>query len=295
LIELLVVIAIIGVLIAILLPAVQQARAAARRTQCRNNLKQIGLALHSYLEAHRLFPPGSTSDVEQGGWIANPQRRHIHSWLSMILPGLDQSPLYGRIDFSVSSMHANNQPAAAHVLQVFRCPSYTGPDFSPAAVYTRFSPKYATTNYVAMGSSDVGHIYGENSGLFAPDGTIYPLSSTGPRDVTDGLTNTVVVVETRESEMSVWIDGGTAAVVALPYDPANGPTYAGSKISLNFHPYFNYTNPRAEYGPSSMHEGGAMHMLGDGSVRFISENIAASVYVALATRNGNESIGANSF
>lgn len=295
LIELLVVIAIIAILVALLLPAVQQARAAARSTQCRNNLKQIGLALHNYGEAHRVYPPGSTNDVEQGGWIGNPLRRHIHSWHSMILPYLEQSALHAQIDFHTSSMADVNRPAAARQVQAYRCPSYSGPVFSSAASYTRFSTEYATTNYVALGASDVGHIYGQNTGLFAPDGTIYPLSSTSPKDVRDGLSNTIYVAETREAEMSVWIDGGTASVVALRYDPGNGPTYAGNEIALNYSPYFEYADPRAEFGPSSQHTGGAMHLLGDGSARFISQHIAASVYVALTTRNGGEAIGSDSF
>jgi prepilin-type N-terminal cleavage/methylation domain-containing protein len=295
LIELLVVIAIIAVLVALLLPAVQQARAAARTSQCRNNLKQIGLALHNYVSSHQRFPPGSTSDVEQGGWITNPSARHIHSWQSMILPYIEQSTVHNQIDFNLSSMHAVNRPAASQIISAYRCPSYSGPQFSDAPSYTRFSPKYATTNYVAMGASDIGHIYGQNSGLFAPDGTIYPLSNTRPADVTDGLSNTILVVETREQGMSVWIDGGTAAVVARRYDADNGPTYASTGIALNYHPYFDYDIPHAEYGPSSMHTSGALHLLGDGSVRFISQHIAASVYIALTTRNGGEVIGGGSF
>ncbi len=291
LIELLVVIAIIAVLMALLLPAVQQAREAARRTSCRNNLKQIGLALHNYLDVHRVFPPSSTSDVEQGGWISNPVSRHIHSWASLLLPQLDQGNLFNTIDYNVSSMHPANLPAASTLIAAFRCPSYTGPDHSQDANYTRFSNRYAIQNYVAMAGSDVGHIYGQNSGLFKPDGTMHTLSSNGPRDVTDGLSNTVVIVETREEKMMVWIDGGTAAVVALSYDEANSPSYAGAKIALNFHPYFEYVNPRSEYGPSSQHPGGAMHLLGDGSVRFISENIDRRQYVGLATRAGGEVIG----
>ncbi len=291
LIELLVVIAIIAVLVALLLPAVQQAREAARRTSCRNNLKQIGLALHNYLDAHRVFPPSSTSDIEQGGWIGNPQSRHIHSWASLLLPQIDQGNLYDSIDYNVSSMHPDNLPAASTIVTTFRCPSYTGPDRSTDANYTRFSPNYAMQNYVAMGASDVGHIYGQNSGLFVPDGTMHPLSSHGPRDVTDGLSSTVLIVETREEKMMVWIDGGTAAVVALRYDPGNSPSYAGSEIALNFSPYFEYSNPRAEHGPSSMHVGGAMHLLGDGAVRFVSENTDTGLYVALATRAGGEVVG----
>ncbi len=295
LIELLVVIAIIAVLVAMLLPAVQQARAAARTSQCRNNLKQIGLALHNYADSHRQFPPSSTSDVEQGGWIPNPQSRHIHSWHSMILPFLEKSAVYAQIDFNLSSMDAANRPAASQQIAVYRCPSYTGPTFSDSPSYTRFSAHYATTNYVAMGASDVGHIYGQNTGLFAPDGTIYPLANTRPIDVKDGLSNTIVVVETREQGMSVWIDGGTAAVVALRFDDGNGPTYAGTEIALNYRPYFDYSDPKAEYGPSSMHTGGAVHLLGDGAVRFISQHIAASVYVSLTTRKGGEVIDGDSY
>ena len=295
LIELLVVIAIIAVLMALLLPAVQQAREAARLTQCRSNMKQIGIALHNYIDLHDVFPPGSTNDVEQGGWISNPQNRHIHSWLTMILPQLEEGAVYDEIDFDLSSMHSDNQQPASNQISIYRCPTYSGPEFSNGPSYTRFSAKYATTNYVAMGSSDVGHIYGQNTGLFIPDGTIYPLSKTRPADVRDGLSNTLICVETREQNMTVWIDGGTASVVALRYDPFNGPTYAGTEISLNYQPYFDYPSPYAEFGPSSMHVNGGVHLLGDGSARFISENIAASVYVALTTRAGDESVSGDSY
>lgn len=295
LIELLVVIAIIGILVALLLPAVQQARAAARRTHCRNNLKQIGLAIHNYHDVHRRFPPGNTNDVEQGGWIADPLARHIHSWESMILPFIEASPLYESIDYDVSALHPNNLPAASTVIPAYRCPSYTGPEYSTDENYTRFAPNYAISNYVAMGASDVGHIYGQNTGLFQPDGTIYPLSGTRAAEVSDGLSNTVVIVETREEKMAVWIDGGTAAVVALRYDPGNSPTYAGTEIALNYSPYFDYSDPYAQWGPSSRHTGGAFHLLGDGSVQFISENIDAGVYVALSTRAGREAIESSAF
>jgi prepilin-type N-terminal cleavage/methylation domain-containing protein len=295
LIELLVVIAIIAVLVSLLLPAVQQAREAARQTSCRNNLKQIGIALHNYLDTHRVFPPGSTNDIEQGGWISNPRSRHIHSWASQILPQIEQGNLHELIDYSVSSMHPLNLRVASAIIPVYRCPSYTGPSYSTDANYTVHSPQYAIRNYAAMGATDVGHIYGQNTGIFAPDGTIYPLSSNGPRDVTDGLSNTVLLVETREEKMSVWIDGGVGAVVAMPYDAGNGPTYAGAGHALNFQPYFEYSDPRAEYGPSSQHTGGAMHLLGDGAVRFISDSVDLGVYKALATRAGGEPIGGSEF
>src|SRR5690349_20760218 len=94
LVELLVVIAIIGILVAILLPAVQWARETARMTACRNNLKQIGLAIHSYQLAHNYYPPSSTTFIETGVWSSNPTSYHLHSWASLILPELEQTGLH---------------------------------------------------------------------------------------------------------------------------------------------------------------------------------------------------------
>jgi prepilin-type N-terminal cleavage/methylation domain-containing protein len=295
LVELLVVIAVVALLLALLLPAVQQARAAARLTQCRNNLKQIGLALHNYVSANRVFPPGSTNDVEQGGWISNPQSKHIHSWLAMILPGLEQHGNYAQINFNVSSMDPKNLPAASTIIKDYRCPTYSGRRFSNAPSYVRFSDKYALTNYVALGATDVGHIYGQNTRLFFPDGIIYPLSNTAPADVKDGLTNTILSVETREKQMAVWMDGGTSSVVAVRYDETNSPTYAGPEIALNYKPYFDYSDPRCDYGPSSMHPGGAMHLMGDGSARFISQYIGKPVYMALTTREQGDVLRGDSY
>jgi len=290
LVELLVVIAIIGILMALVLPAVQKAREHARQTSCRNNLKQIGLALHNYHSSHRLFPPSSTSDVEQGGWIVVPTSRHIHSWSSLILPYIDQIPLHDQIDFNRSSMAPVNLLVGEMLPPTYRCPAYSGAKFSIDENYTRLSPKCAITNYAAMGSSDVGHLYGVNSRLLVPDGAMYPLSSTPLEAMTDGTSQTVVVCETREEEMMVWMDGGTAALVARPYDEGNPPTYGRRQVSLNYRPYFTYDNPSSEYGPSSMHPGGGLHLLGDGAVRFISENIDERIYVALATYAGKEQI-----
>ena len=130
LVELLVVITIIGILVSLTLPAVQQARETARKLSCSNNLKQIGLAIQHYHAHYQTFPPSSTSDVEQGGWIHLPQRRHIHSWSSLILPFLDLSMVADDIDFSVSSLHRNNLRVATTVIPVFRCPTYSGQEFS---------------------------------------------------------------------------------------------------------------------------------------------------------------------
>jgi hypothetical protein len=139
-----------------------------------------------------------------------------------------------------------------------------------------------------MGASDVGHIYGQNTGLLEPDGSIYPLSRTTFADILDGLSNTVVVVETRESQMAVWMDGGTAAIVALRFDPHNSPTYSGLEHALNYTPYFTYSHPQSDFGPSSHHPGGGMHLFGDSSIQFLSDSISPATYAALATRNAGE-------
>jgi prepilin-type N-terminal cleavage/methylation domain-containing protein len=288
LIELLVVMAVMATLIALLLPAVQQVRESARQTSCRNNLKQFGLALHSYHDAHGVFPPSSTNDVEQGGWIGDPLRRHLHSWSHLILPQLDQGPLYEQIDFNLSAFHPQNHAVAATQLAVFRCPSYTGQAVSASENYTRFATDYAITNYVGLGATTPGHLYGQNTGLFRPDGVLHPLGSYNTEEIDDGLSNTLLVSETREEQMAVRADGGTAAVTAMRYDEGNSPTYAGPQIALNYTPYFDYFNPRAEWGPSSRHPGGAMHLVGDGGVRFLSQHIAARLYRALVTRDGGE-------
>ena len=292
LVELLVVIAIVGTLLGLLLPAVQSARESARRIACANNLKQIGLALHNYLDSYCVFPPSSTSDVEQGGWIPHPTSKNIHSWRSLILPYLDLRSLYQQFDFRVSSLDPSNLLAASQLVPTYRCPSYTGPQFSVAPSYTRFSNTLAIANYVAMGASDVGHLYGAIDDL-KPDGTMYPQSTTTPANITDGLSNTVMVVETREEAIMVWVDGGTSAIVASPYDSGNPPTYAGSDAPVNYTPYFDYSTPRVVWGPSSQHPGGAMHLLADSSVRFVTDQASPSVYKAMATRAGGEPVQAD--
>lgn len=297
LIELLVVIAIIAVLIALLLPAVQQAREAARRTQCKNNLKQMGLAIHNYEGSHRLFPPSSMSGFGKGVWNypgtgpADPDIR-LHSFASLILPYIDGGNLYNTIDYNVSSLAPANRTAASQVLSFYRCPSYPGPDFStdPQYVTTAGYDKFAIRNYVALGAKTVLGL----SGAIPADGVMYPLSKTGFRDITDGTSNTIMIAETREEKASVWIDGTSATVVARWTNVMAPPTYAGNTSSINYQPYFPGFGPSSiaqKWGPSSLHVGGAHHLLCDGSVRFISENIDVTLYDSLTSRNGGEIVG----
>lgn len=325
LIELLVVIAIIAILIALLLPAVQQAREAARRTQCKNNLKQIGLALYNYESAFRLFPPSSTSPprnsfvptVGNGVWLyglglgSNPSdpNWHLHSFASLILPFMEQGNAQGAINYNVSALDTANRSVAAIVMPFYKCPSYTGPEYTTHSLYAALSStdKFAIRNYVAMGAVGIAELAG--IGL-TPQGVFYPQSNTKVADITDGTTNTIFISETRESQAAVWIDGTTAAVAARWYDNNNcpNPPYpigvpggncGGNTVSIQYTPYFQ--NPvmyggesvaiNQTWGPSSEHGGGAHHLLGDGSVRFLSASLNVNIYDALASRAGGETIG----
>jgi prepilin-type N-terminal cleavage/methylation domain-containing protein len=286
LVELLVVIAIIGVLIALLLPAVQAARESARRTSCVNNLKQVGLAIANYQLSAKFFPASSSESLKlttSFDFDFSGEKRH--SWGSAILPHLELKNASDTINKKVSALAATNQSVAELVIPLYRCPSYTGPEFSKCNRYASLSLKPAIGNYVALGTSTVGNLWGVD---LNPDGVIIPGGAITPADVTDGLSHTVLVAETREDVLAAWADGLTAAVAALPFDPEEWPGYAQKISSLNYTPYYDYEEVVCKYGPSSMHVGGANHLLGDGSVQFLKDEIAPNVYVAFSTRAGQE-------
>jgi len=247
LIELLVVIAIIGVLVSLLLPAVQQAREAARRTQCRNNLKQIGLALHNYESSHRLFPPACVTNPYLTGsidGISYPDSIKVcapgFGWGALLLPDLDQAPLYNKFNFNSACWSIGNAAAAATQVQVFLCPSATGG--SSGFVIQSPVPGPTVTGAgntgIDMTRSDGSKIYFAhshyvtNAGINQPwgrspeycynfdipepmsngapdhmiDGPFYPNSHTRVSDVPDGLSNTIFVGE-RSSYLSnnTWV------------------------------------------------------------------------------------------
>ena len=241
-------------------------------------MKQIGLAIAGYQTSQAVFPSSNTDDLFT--WDADGTLRN-HSWASVIMPYAELSTLKNTIDYSVSAMNANNQAAAATVVPMYRCPSYIGPDYTTDAHYP--VGKYAIGNYVSLAASDVDHVWGVER---KPEGVIYPVSKIKPRDVTDGLSNTILIAESREEKMRVWIDGRTAANTALRYDPDS----LTPAISLNYTPYYNNEGIVSLYGPSSTHPGGAYHVFGDGSVHFLLDKLSAAIYVALCTRAGGETI-----
>ena len=296
LIELLVVIAIVGLLVALLLPAIQAARESARRTHCLNNLAQIGVALAYYADVHCRLPPASTSDVDFGVWsYAADPTVHLHSWRSLMLPFVEGANLAQSIDYRFSSLAPENRQGAGTIVLLYRCPSFDGFDFSAEPKYRAISPEFAIANYMAMGATTVGSLWGPGAdGKRRPDGAIYSLSETQLKDVTDGLSHTIFIVETREQNAAVWIDGTGAAAVARRFDIGTVPSYAGPELSLNYAPYYEYgdTNDSIDslYGPSSMHADIVMHLFGDGSARQVSDTVEPRLYDALVTRAGGETI-----
>ena len=295
LIELLVVIAIIAVLIALLLPAVQQAREAARRSQCKNNLKQIGLAIHNYHDTMNCFPPGGLHVGTQA------------SWLVMILPYIDQANLYTTINFNVSS-YTLIQPVALNRVASFLCPSShdeRSPTESSTPTGGTSTPCYTTHYYGVMGpgldmtNPVTGSLYlvengTGNSGLggFGVQGLLGTSRVTSVnrsavkrmRDATDGTSNTFLVAElsydTRKANCyRAWTrgNGGTNAMGSAK-NIVKGINVAGYNGSSNFNsPSFG-----------SLHIGGAHFLMGDGTVRFVSENIDMGVYCATASCDGGE-------
>ena len=270
LVELLVVIAIIGTLIAIFLPAVQAAREAARRSSCTNNLKQIGLALVQYADTYGGFPPSSTSQIDFGVWSPNPAGYHLHSWASLIFP------LRG-VEFARSG---ELQRVGIGGGQLRRCRAADSDLSLPVVCGERIQRgRYIYEALAAIRHSQLRGAWRDDDWQsLATTGRRHLSASTRYVDVTDGLTNTVLIVETCEPDVAVWIDGGTAAVAAHPYDESNSPSYALAQTALNYQPYFggNGQGIDAQFGPSSMHPHGAVHLIGDGSARFLSDAIDAA-------------------
>ncbi|MBM3971654.1 MAG: DUF1559 domain-containing protein [Planctomycetes bacterium] len=294
LIELLVVIAIIAVLIALLLPAVQQAREAARRSQCRNNLKQIGLALHNYLETAKCFP------FALGG------TGNKYSALSQLLPNLDQGAVYKKIDFKKVITDAANVAVGMVELPGFRCPSdYANP---LAAVG-------GAINYIPNKGTNV--IWNDTAG----NGVIFFQSSTKFADLKDGSSQTAAFSERNVTDGSLGIstpDADTYLSSANPADPDQAvqmclavdvknlanqfPNHMGAPWMDGKNGYQHIGPPngrscgfqpaaKAAMTSSSRHTGGVHTLMCDGAVRFVDNSINITTWRAIGTRNGRETVG----
>jgi len=320
LIELLVVIAIIAVLIALLLPAVQQAREAARRSQCKNNMKQLGLAMHNYHDTLTVFPMGVLTDDRP-------------NWRVFLLPYLDQAPLYNTLQINAGGFfahspagppwgYAGNAVLRSLVLPVYACPSSTNASFTNASGYSRNG---MTIHYAGISGATpdpagrttvcTGDVLCSGSSS-CKNGMIVPFASRRSRDCTDGMSNTILIGEQsgltnnrditsnglggwfsvgNHPGLSVWGDGTT-----LPLATSCGACYPGGLTTVRYAP--NAFKITGAAGPassqfsfnttlSSGHVGGIHATLADGSVRFISDNVNFLLLSQLCVRDDGMVIG----
>jgi prepilin-type N-terminal cleavage/methylation domain-containing protein/prepilin-type processing-associated H-X9-DG protein len=315
LIELLVVIAIIAVLMGLLLPAVQKVREAANRIQCKNNLKQIGLALHSYHDRMGRFPPAYFSNLQTGtvpsqnsngdctwneigpGW----------GWGAYLLNDLEQTNLYNQINFSLDIKAPANAASRNTMLKVFICPSEINPSNFPV-VDANGNPlvdvngqqiTVAHSSYVGMN----GAPNGVTSDAYDNNGAFLRNMGFQIKDITDGLSNTLFIGE-RCTNMSktTWVGAVQGAVVPdLRYsDLPDQLAYAegdcalvmahGSTTHLPNNPLVFDADATASY-----HMQGVNFLFGDGSVQSINNTINPNAYQALCTRNGGEVIPGDAF
>ena len=300
LVELLVVIAIIGILIALLLPAVQAAREAARRINCTNNLKQIGIAMHIHHDSVRCLPAGWTGNTNgqpyyngSTGW----------GWASAILPHMEQAPFAEDTlhqDFAINYDTApdNNDVARVAAFDAFRCPSDKGKE-----TFTAGNITVGTSNYVGVfGGYAVNVSFAallpSSGGQAKGNGTFYHNSRVSFRDMRDGTSNTMVVGEramkdvpdslgstARNEYYSTWVGNPAANSGTDIYGPAR---CVGVAITA---PNSEDTIDRDyQTGFGSPHPGGAQFLIGDGSVRMVNDDIEQSIYQAICTANEGEQV-----
>jgi len=348
LIELLVVIAIIAVLVSLLLPAVQQAREAARRTQCKNNLKQLGLALHNYHDSYNLFPPGWIYDSTRS---ATAFGGNMWGWNAFILPMMDQGNVYNTINFSagfpggLTAAGADQQEGVGSLhgaefasIPTLLCPSNRG----LATAFYRGSGA-SGNNSGTRGLGGRSNYVGVNGGLLvdrtpatvlnAQGGVFGGNSKVGIRDITDGTSNSFLVGEKRWKELSgrrvgllsMWagIRGvGTGIAPATVLHANSAALIVGNTLAkMNNLPYVSVGGGNGDapyvstasvgnsandlersgmgqlvaeplwHGFGSDHSGGCQFLLGDGSVRFISENVDQTTYANLGKVGDGNVIG----
>ncbi len=289
LIELLVVIAIIAVLIALLLPAVQQAREAARRTQCRNNLKQIGLALQNYHDTHQTFPPGYISRWDSSGNDTGPG----WGWAAFILPQIEQQNLNNLIQFNQLIEDPTNGNVRITPIKSFLCPSDPTQQTWTAKKYDISGNTLATICQVA--SANYVAVFGTTEPGVDGNGTFFRNSRIRIADITDGTSHTMCVGE-RSFRLgpTTWTGVVTSAIL-YPEAGSMALNILNNASGMTLGHTGDQNLPNARYSLqnqfSSLHTGGAHFLFGDGHVTFLSQSMDYGVYNALSTRQGSEITG----
>jgi prepilin-type N-terminal cleavage/methylation domain-containing protein len=285
LIELLVVIAIIAILIGLLLPAVQKVREAAARMECQNNLKQIGLALHTFHDANREFPEGLQAYLSQGKWWGTGW-----TWQAYILPYIEQNNLFNRVKVRMFSGNGDNggrttaEMMLAHTtttISVFRCPSQPGGNLQHGGMIGNQPSNYNGN----IGTNVFNNCNGTNPGCIRANGMFFLAKRTAMRDVIDGTSNTIFVSEV-QTQLASNMPGGDRWYNWANNADGNPPTdLSEALIGAETN---DPINGGAQEAAGSFHTGGAQFLMGDGRVIFISESISMTTYRRLSTRAGGE-------
>jgi len=322
LIELLVVIAIIAILIALLVPAVQKVREAAARTQCINNLKNIGLALHGFHDVSKRLPPGCATDIPPFGISGG---GHGSSWKVYILPQIEQGALFSKWQFTGGSGWENvNNTNSVHqvTIPVYRCPSSNLPEFHPNNCAQNGTSQQMFSCYTGIsGSTNMGYTdttNGANTCCNGGDGTVsgggilFPLSKVKMTEISDGTSNTIIV-----GEQSAHLRDTAGRPVTGPYGAitSQGPhgwimgtnsttpppagqnrsmncttvRYSINQIGLATNSGGTTDNAGSNVPLSSNHSGGANMLFADGTVRFWPNSTPALTLAFACTRNDNQS------
>ena len=295
LVELLVVIAIIGILIGLLLPAVQAAREAARRMSCQNNLKNIGLALHNYESAYKVFPSGYLHKPGPAGTALEPANHMGLAWGAALLPQVEQGGLYDDIDFDIPVWDPDNRQPRETFVEVFMCPSdtYSFDNYVIRDDSTTPAERYACSSYAANWGPSTATVNLDDTPTQS-EGVFYRNSRTKINAILDGLSNTLAFGERHNGPIAGSVTAGGHSVYENAWNAAvreiTEYTDDHGHMVL-FETQFRPNQPGGDdKGLAAPHEGLCQFTLCDGSVRAITENIDAEIYDALATRRGREVI-----
>jgi prepilin-type N-terminal cleavage/methylation domain-containing protein/prepilin-type processing-associated H-X9-DG protein len=278
LIELLVVIAIIAVLIGLLLPAVQRVREAASRTQCVNNLKQIGLALQNYHDTAKCFPSGYVSNYDSAGNDTGPG----WGWAAFILPQMEQQNHYNAVQFTQGIEAPANSSVRVLSLKLYLCPSDNAPPTWTAQKYNASGNPTASICDVA--SANYIGVFGVSEPGVDGEGVFFRNSAIRIADIRDGTAQTLLVGERATSLAPATWAGAVTGAEIFPYNSSN--MVLGHTGESN-----GPASPLDVNGFSSRHSGGVNFLFADGHVQFLAGTVSQPVYQALSTRAGGEVIG----
>ncbi len=274
LVELLVVIAIIGILIALLLPAVQAAREAARRINCSNNVKQIGLSLQNYHGSFNQFPHGTWVGNHTSGW----------SWSAVILPFMEQEIAGSLINFNYGYSHPINAKATQSLIPTYQCPSAPDNQIGSCCSGIPGVEDTGETNYTGIGSHLNVYLAGDTNG----SGTLFANSKVRLRDITDGTSQTIIIGEDDLDQDDSWKKNNPS------YCPGEncyiGRYWAEGNVATTFFGINSNKPDMLVRAIISRHPGGAQFGFCDGHVSFINEDVEQIVLDKLTTRAGGETI-----